>query len=80
MNPELKNPQGGQQAEVPVMAIVQVALVPGPQGAVQVNVESSLEPLAAIGLLEAGKAALLAQTQAPRSRLVTAQGNVPRTS
>ena len=63
------------------VAIVQVALVPDSDGVLQVQVNASLDTLAAVGLLEAGKQALLAQSPAPApvpSRLVRAHGAVPR--
>jgi hypothetical protein len=66
-------------SETEPVAMVQVLLIPGPDGSLQVQVNASVEPFTAAGILQAGVAALLGQSQQPSpSKLVRGVGPVPR--
>lgn len=70
-----------QANQAQVLGVVQIALIAGPGGAMQISVNSSLpDSLQALGLIEMGKQQLIAQAQQPAGpKLLRASGNVPRT-
>lgn len=69
-----------QASQAQVLGVVQIALIAVPGGAMQISVNSSLQDsLQALGLIEMGKAQLMAQAQQPApTKLVRASGSIPR--